>query len=164
MNLFDLKDKLAIVTGGNGGIGKGIAEGFAEAGSNIVIAARNQNKTEEALNKINKKFGIKTLGIQTDISEESQIKIDKIELKNCYIAIASKDMSKVNIKDVNISMCNVGFAAYQKKPEHGPSALSVSSFDMSEVDTPYIIEEGSTFNKKIDNYYENVWGILYDEN
>ena len=75
MNLFDLKDKLAIVTGGNGGIGKGIAEGFAEAGSNIVIAARNQNKTEEALNKINKKFGIKTLGIQTDISEESQIKI-----------------------------------------------------------------------------------------
>jgi 2-deoxy-D-gluconate 3-dehydrogenase len=75
MNLFDLKDKLAIVTGGNGGIGKGIAEGFAEAGSNIVIAARNQNKTEEALNEINKKFGIKTLGIQTDISEESQIKI-----------------------------------------------------------------------------------------
>lgn len=75
MNLFDLKDKLAIVTGGNGGIGKGIAEGFAEAGSNIVIAARNQNKTEEAINEINKKFGIKTLGIQTDISEESQIKI-----------------------------------------------------------------------------------------
>ncbi len=74
MNLFNLKDKLAIVTGGNGGIGKGIAEGFAEAGSNIVIAARNQKKTNETIDEINKKYRVKTLGIQADISEENQIK------------------------------------------------------------------------------------------
>lgn len=75
MNLFNLKEKLAIVTGGNGGIGKGIAEGFAEAGSNIVIAARNPSKIDKTINEINNKFGVKTLGIQVDISDENQIKI-----------------------------------------------------------------------------------------
>ncbi|UCH23998.1 MAG: SDR family NAD(P)-dependent oxidoreductase, partial [Deltaproteobacteria bacterium] len=41
-NMFSLEGKVAIVTGGNGGIGKGIARGFASMGADIVIAARNQ--------------------------------------------------------------------------------------------------------------------------
>ena len=48
-NLFDLTGKVSIVTGGNGGIGKGIAIGLAEHGSDIVIAARNEKKTEEVV-------------------------------------------------------------------------------------------------------------------
>ena len=57
MDLFDLSGKAAIVTGGNGGIGRGIALGLAQAGANICIAARNQDKAEavraeiEALNR-----------------------------------------------------------------------------------------------------------------
>ncbi len=44
MKLFDLKGKVAIVTGGNGGIGLGMATGLAEAGADIVLAARNPEK------------------------------------------------------------------------------------------------------------------------
>ncbi|MDX1382785.1 MAG: glucose 1-dehydrogenase [Thermoanaerobaculia bacterium] len=44
---FDLSGKAAIVTGGNGGIGRGIAIGLAEAGADVCIAARNQEKSEE---------------------------------------------------------------------------------------------------------------------
>mgnify|MGYP001502436602 CR=1 FL=1 len=44
-NLFDLTGKVSIVTGGNGGIGKAIALGLAEHGSDIAIAARNAKKT-----------------------------------------------------------------------------------------------------------------------
>ena len=44
-NDFDLSGKVAAVTGGNGGIGPGIAKGLAGAGAAIVLAARNQEKT-----------------------------------------------------------------------------------------------------------------------
>ena len=50
--LFSLQGKVAIITGGNGGIGKGIARGFAQTGSEIVIAARNQEKTKTAVKEI----------------------------------------------------------------------------------------------------------------
>ena len=44
MNPFDLTGKVAIVTGGNGGIGLGMATGLANAGATIVLAGRNQDK------------------------------------------------------------------------------------------------------------------------
>ena len=48
MKLFDLTGKVAIVTGGNGGIGLGMAGGLAEAGATVVLSGRNQAKGEKA--------------------------------------------------------------------------------------------------------------------
>ena len=72
-DLFSLKDKVAIVTGGNGGIGKAIARGLAGMGANIVIAARNEAKTKEAVTEIHEEFGIKVIGVKVDIRQEEQI-------------------------------------------------------------------------------------------
>jgi len=51
MSIFDLKNRVAFITGGNGGIGLGMAEGLAAAGASIVIAGRNKTKAQSALSE-----------------------------------------------------------------------------------------------------------------
>ncbi|MGA2956598.1 MAG: glucose 1-dehydrogenase [Thermodesulfobacteriota bacterium] len=72
-DLFSLKGKVAIVTGGNGGIGKGITRGFAGVGADVVIAARNPKKTAEAAAEIKKESGVRVLEVEVDVKQESQI-------------------------------------------------------------------------------------------
>lgn len=70
--LFDLTGKVAVVTGGNGGIGLGIAMGLAGAGANIVIAARSVEKTAQALENI-RALGVEAHGITVDVTQEPAI-------------------------------------------------------------------------------------------
>jgi len=71
--LFNLKGKTAIVTGGSRGIGLMIAEGFAEAGANLVICARNLDHCEESAGMLRKK-GIECDALRCDISKQEQVK------------------------------------------------------------------------------------------
>ena len=68
MNLFDLTDRVAVVTGGNGGIGLGMARGLAGAGASVVIAARNQTKSEAAATEL-AKAGVRTTFIPVDVAD-----------------------------------------------------------------------------------------------
>lgn len=68
--LFELSGRVAIVTGGNGGIGLGIAKGFAEAGARIVISGRNAAKAKTALAEL-KEMGADAQFIEADLAEEA---------------------------------------------------------------------------------------------
>lgn len=69
---FDLTGKKAIVTGGNGGIGRGIALGLARAGADVVIAARNQEKTAAMVEEI-VALGRRCLGLSCDVRDRNDI-------------------------------------------------------------------------------------------
>ena len=71
MSLFDLTGRVALVTGGNGGIGLGMARGMAEAGAAIAIAGRNAAKSEAAAAELTK-LGVKTAVVSGDVADEAQ--------------------------------------------------------------------------------------------
>jgi len=73
MNLFDLKGKAALVTGGNGGIGLGMAKGLAQAGAAIAIAGRDEKKNSAAVREL-KSLGVQAFGLFVDVVEESSCK------------------------------------------------------------------------------------------
>ena len=70
MTPFDLSGRVAIVTGGNGGIGLGIARGLAQAGAAVALAARNAAKTAAAVETLRAE-GLRALGVTVDVTSEA---------------------------------------------------------------------------------------------
>ena len=71
-NLFDLTGRVALITGGNGGLGLGIALGLAHAGADIAIAARNPAKNAAAVAAI-EATGRQAIAIPTDVASASDL-------------------------------------------------------------------------------------------
>jgi 2-deoxy-D-gluconate 3-dehydrogenase len=98
---FSLEGKVALVTGGNGGIGKGIVRGLASAGAIMVIAARNEAKTADAVREIEKNFGVQVMGIKVDVRKEddnyAMVKkaVDKFGRVDIFVANAGMAVHKL---------------------------------------------------------------------
>jgi 2-dehydro-3-deoxy-D-gluconate 5-dehydrogenase len=72
MSLFDLGGRVAIVTGGNGGIGFGMAKGLAEAGAALVIAARDPGKSAAAAERL-QKLGARVTTVEVDVKDRASV-------------------------------------------------------------------------------------------
>jgi 2-deoxy-D-gluconate 3-dehydrogenase len=70
--MFDMAGKVAIVTGGNGGIGLGMARGLASHGATIVVAGRNAGKTATAVREL-QGLGATASGIRVDVRDEASV-------------------------------------------------------------------------------------------
>ena len=103
MNPFDLTGKAAIVTGGNDGIGRGIATGLASAGASVCIAGRNEERNDQVRREI-EKAGHAAIAVRCDVNAEADI----------AAAIAATEEA---FGGLNILVNNAGIAELDA-PEH----------------------------------------------
>jgi gluconate 5-dehydrogenase len=88
MNLFDLKGKRALITGGTHGLGMAMAEGLAIAGAELVITGTTPSKMEEALVYYSNK-GYKVSGYLFDVTDENAAAVN--------IALITKELGDIHI-------------------------------------------------------------------
>ncbi|UFZ05530.1 glucose 1-dehydrogenase [Bradyrhizobium ontarionense] len=69
---FDLRGKVAIVTGGNGGIGLGMAHGLADAGADIAVVGRNEAKSKAAVADLTGR-GVRAIAVTADVSDKGDV-------------------------------------------------------------------------------------------
>lgn len=71
--MFDYTDKVVAVTGASSGLGKQMAEGFAEQGANLVLLARRVERLEASAKEFAEKYGVQVLPCACDVTDEASI-------------------------------------------------------------------------------------------
>jgi 2-deoxy-D-gluconate 3-dehydrogenase len=102
MQLFDLSGRVAVVTGGNGGIGLGMAKGMASAGATIVVAGRDAAKNSAAVKELAAAGG-----------KASAIPVDVLKEESCH-ALIDQTMKAHGRLDILVN--NAGMSI-RKQPE-----------------------------------------------
>lgn len=97
-NLFNLDGKVAVVTGGAGGIGRALALGLSQSGAKVVVSSRNQQAIDEVAKQIESSTGNQTLAIAADVTDENSI--DEL-VKRTLAKLATIDIL-VNAMGLNI--------------------------------------------------------------
>ena len=87
--MFDLKGKVAAVTGASSGLGVQMATAFARQGANLVILARRFERLEELAKKLTDEYGVRVLPIQCDVTKTEDIKAaaEKAEAEFSHVDI-----------------------------------------------------------------------------
>ncbi len=76
--------------------------------------------------------------------EDSRVRVKRLSVSRCKIAIAAKNRSHVTIEGATIQNCEVGLAAYQNNDDSGPGVFIASELEFRETEKPYDIEDDSS--------------------
>jgi 2-deoxy-D-gluconate 3-dehydrogenase len=107
-SLFDLSNRVAVVTGGNGGIGRGIALGLAEAGAAVAILGRNDEKNQRVLSEL-KAIGVPSVAVRVDVTDRASLEpaMNRVE----------GELGGVDILVNNAGNVSLSGGVLQEKPE-----------------------------------------------
>lgn len=104
-NMFDLTEKVAIVTGASSGLGVQFAKTLARAGANLAILARRREKLEEVKKEIESEFGVEVFVEPCDVLSVSDIRSSVQKIREHY-------------KHIDILVNNAGVGASQPSHKH----------------------------------------------
>lgn len=106
--LFDLTGRVAVVTGGNGGIGRGIALGLAEAGAAVAIFGRNDEKNQRVLSEL-RAIGVHSMAVKVDVTNRAGLQpaLEKVE----------RELGSLSILVNNAGNASFSGGVLQEKPE-----------------------------------------------
>lgn len=106
--LFDLTGRVAVVTGGNGGIGRGIALGLAQAGASVAVLGRNEEKNQRVLAEL-KTLGRPSLAVKLDVTDRSGLEpaLEKVK----------RELGGLDILVNNAGNVSLSGGVLQEKPE-----------------------------------------------
>jgi NAD(P)-dependent dehydrogenase (short-subunit alcohol dehydrogenase family) len=158
---FDLTGKVALVTGGNSGIGLGFAEGLAEAGADICIWGRNEKKNADAEAKL-RGYGTTVLALRCDVGDPEQVRscfartlevLGRVDacFANAGIGSPGTSFSELGLEEwrtvFNVNMEGV-FLTFQTAANHmvergGGGSLVVTSSGSSMFGAPRSIHYGA---------------------
>jgi len=95
---FDLTGRVAVVTGGNGGIGRGIALGLAEAGAAVAVLGRNDEKNQRVLSEL-KAIGGPSVAIKLDLTQRAALQpaLDRVETELGAIDVLVNNAGTVSL-------------------------------------------------------------------
>jgi 2-deoxy-D-gluconate 3-dehydrogenase len=106
--LFDLTGRVAVVTGGNGGIGRGIALGLAEAGAAVAVLGRNEEKNQRVLSEL-KAIGVPSIAARVDVTDRAGLEpaLNRVE----------SELGDIGILVNNAGNVSLSGGVLQEKPE-----------------------------------------------
>jgi 2-deoxy-D-gluconate 3-dehydrogenase len=142
--IFDLEGRVAMVTGGNGGIGRGLAIGLGEAGAAVAILARNEDKNRETLAHL-QALGVRACTVALDVTDRTALKpaIDEVErtlgpidilINNAGIALTGgalrgtvEDWDRVIETNLNSCFILSRIAAQSMAPRRSGKIINIAS-------------------------------------
>jgi gluconate 5-dehydrogenase len=98
--LFDLTGKTAIITGGGRGLGKQIAEAYAESGVNVVLCSRKVEACQQTAERLQSIYGVKTAALPCDVTNPEDVQ-----------AVVDETMNKMGRIDILVNNSGASWGA-----------------------------------------------------
>jgi NAD(P)-dependent dehydrogenase (short-subunit alcohol dehydrogenase family) len=99
-DLFDLSGRSAIVTGGGAGLGRVFAEGLAEAGANVVVCGRREDRRAEVAEALTSTHGVRALGMRCDVRSSDDIE-----------AVVARSIAELGAVDILVNNAGTSWGA-----------------------------------------------------